>query len=81
MRYLTLTGGQSNVAGTVGGISSDMSKNYCHNEPCMMHGKCIPLLDGYECQCSARYSGKNCQIDNGRDFYSFLGTQRTVPEV
>ncbi|XP_044596826.1 protein crumbs isoform X1 [Cotesia glomerata] len=57
--------GQSNVGSTMRGLSSDTSKNYCHNEPCMMHGKCIPLVDGYECQCSARYSGKNCQIDNG----------------
>lgn len=39
--------------------------DYCQNEPCMRHGECISRADGYECQCYARYSGKNCQIDGG----------------
>ncbi|XP_054726521.1 protein crumbs isoform X3 [Anastrepha obliqua] len=39
--------------------------NYCSNDPCMSHGQCISLNDGYECHCTARYSGKNCQIDSG----------------
>ncbi|XP_036327522.1 protein crumbs isoform X3 [Rhagoletis pomonella] len=39
--------------------------NYCSNDPCMSHGQCISLNDGYECRCTPRYSGKNCQIDNG----------------
>ncbi|KAI4495639.1 hypothetical protein M0802_008474 [Mischocyttarus mexicanus] len=37
----------------------------CRNEPCMMHGKCVSRQDRYECHCYARYSGNNCQIDNG----------------
>ncbi|XP_069963928.1 protein crumbs isoform X3 [Bactrocera oleae] len=39
--------------------------NYCSNNPCMSHGQCTPLNDGYECRCTPRYTGKNCQIDNG----------------
>lgn len=40
--------------------------DFCHHEPCMMHGKCVSRQDRYECHCYARYSGNNCQIDNGR---------------
>jgi protein crumbs len=40
-------------------------KNYCAIEPCMQHGSCISKENDYECHCTARYGGKNCQIDNG----------------
>lgn len=39
--------------------------DYCINEPCMQKGKCISKLDTYECHCTARYAGKNCEIDTG----------------
>lgn len=39
--------------------------DFCHHEPCMMHGTCVSRQDRYECHCYARYSGNNCQIDNG----------------
>lgn len=39
--------------------------NHCAHEPCIMHGRCILLPDRYLCQCPPRYSGNNCQIDNG----------------
>ncbi|XP_017848207.1 protein crumbs isoform X3 [Drosophila busckii] len=39
--------------------------NYCLNDPCMGHGTCSSTNEGYECRCTARYSGKNCQKDNG----------------
>ncbi|KAM8705688.1 hypothetical protein ACLKA7_010053 [Drosophila subpalustris] len=39
--------------------------NYCLNDPCMGHGTCTSNAEGYECRCTARYSGKNCQKDNG----------------
>nr|XP_024214483.1 protein crumbs [Halyomorpha halys] len=39
--------------------------DHCANEPCMWHGRCIRLPDRYYCQCTPRYSGSNCQIDNG----------------
>ncbi|KAG5326274.1 CRB protein, partial [Pseudoatta argentina] len=39
--------------------------DFCHHEPCMMHGKCVSRQDRYECHCYARYTGNNCQIDNG----------------
>lgn len=38
--------------------------NYCLNEPCMT-GSCISRIDNYECHCTTRYKGKNCEIDNG----------------
>ncbi|XP_043274627.1 protein crumbs isoform X2 [Venturia canescens] len=52
---------------SVGGRSgsSDTTTDYCHHEPCMMHGKCVSRQDRYECHCYARYSGNNCQLDNG----------------
>ncbi|SPP83299.1 blast:Protein crumbs [Drosophila guanche] len=39
--------------------------NFCLNDPCMGHGTCSSNSEGYECRCTARYSGKNCQKDNG----------------
>lgn len=39
--------------------------NFCINDPCMGHGLCISHTESYECLCTARYSGKNCQMDNG----------------
>ncbi|XP_016036029.2 protein crumbs isoform X1 [Drosophila simulans] len=39
--------------------------NFCLNDPCMGHGTCSSSPEGYECRCTARYSGKNCQKDNG----------------
>lgn len=46
-----------NVSGT--GI------DYCSHAPCMMHGICIPKQNKYHCICHPRYSGNNCEIDNG----------------
>lgn len=41
------------------------NQDFCANDPCMGYGLCISHADGYECRCTARYSGKNCQMDNG----------------
>ncbi|XP_076387489.1 cell polarity complex component crumbs isoform X5 [Megachile rotundata] len=54
------TGGLGSV-----GPSSITTMDFCNHEPCMMHGKCVSRQDRYECHCYARYSGNNCQIDNG----------------
>nr|XP_049698738.1 protein crumbs [Helicoverpa armigera] len=40
-------------------------KDYCYNEPCMRHGTCISRHDRYECHCTARYTGNNCEVDAG----------------
>lgn len=39
--------------------------NHCLHDPCMQHGACISGPEGYECHCTARYSGKNCEVDMG----------------
>lgn len=39
--------------------------DYCSHEPCMQKGICISKSDTYECHCTSRYSGKNCEIDTG----------------
>ncbi|XP_066994976.2 protein crumbs [Anabrus simplex] len=39
--------------------------DHCSTEPCMQHGECISLSEKYECHCYPRYSGKNCETDNG----------------
>ncbi|KAL9889128.1 cell polarity complex component crumbs isoform 1-T1 [Glossina fuscipes fuscipes] len=41
------------------------NQDYCFNDPCMGHGACISQPDRYECRCTARYSGNNCQKDDG----------------
>uniref|UniRef100_A0A6B2E8N3 Putative cadherin egf lag seven-pass g-type receptor n=1 Tax=Phlebotomus kandelakii TaxID=1109342 RepID=A0A6B2E8N3_9DIPT len=39
--------------------------DHCEHDPCMQHGSCISRLDSYECHCTARYTGKNCEVDTG----------------
>lgn len=39
--------------------------DHCHTMPCLQHGKCISKADGYQCHCTARYAGKNCEQDQG----------------
>ncbi|XP_050423737.1 protein crumbs isoform X2 [Adelges cooleyi] len=39
--------------------------DYCSHAPCMTHGVCIPKENKYHCICHPRYSGNNCEIDNG----------------
>ncbi|KAE9538509.1 hypothetical protein AGLY_005608 [Aphis glycines] len=39
--------------------------DYCSHAPCMMHGVCVPRQNKYHCICHPRYSGNNCEIDNG----------------
>nr|XP_032511567.1 protein crumbs-like [Danaus plexippus plexippus] len=40
-------------------------KDHCYNEPCLRHGTCISRHDKYECHCTARYTGNNCEVDKG----------------
>lgn len=40
--------------------------DYCSHAPCMMHGVCVPRQNKYHCICQPRYSGNNCEIDNGK---------------
>lgn len=46
--------------------SVKVMQDYCINEPCMRHGTCENGLNTYTCYCAPRYSGKNCEIDNGK---------------
>nr|CAD7408780.1 unnamed protein product [Timema poppensis] len=39
--------------------------DHCYHDPCSRHGTCISRPERYECDCTARYSGTNCEIDNG----------------
>lgn len=39
--------------------------DFCLHDPCMQHGVCISRPESYECHCTTRYSGKNCEIDTG----------------
>nr|CAD7398371.1 unnamed protein product [Timema cristinae] len=38
--------------------------DHCYHDPCSRHGTCISRPERYECDCTARYSGTNCEIDN-----------------
>lgn len=39
--------------------------DHCMHDPCMQKGECISKIDTYECHCTPRYTGKNCEIDTG----------------
>jgi len=38
----------------------------------MMHGICVPRQNKYHCICQSRYSGNNCEIDNGESVYFII---------
>lgn len=42
-----------------------MQTDHCLHEPCMRQGMCTSTSEGYECHCTQRYSGKNCEVDAG----------------
>lgn len=74
----TFSGGASGIGATASSSSSSSSStDFCHHEPCMMRGKCVSRLDRYECHCYARYSGNNCEIDNGRSRLSDVSLSNT----
>ncbi|XP_071948886.1 uncharacterized protein [Antedon mediterranea] len=39
--------------------------DHCYSIPCQHNGQCIDITGGYECRCTTRYSGVNCEQDNG----------------
>lgn len=38
--------------------------DYCHSDPCLNNGTCQNRVDGRECNCHAKFSGKNCEQGN-----------------
>nr|CAD7575639.1 unnamed protein product [Timema californicum] len=49
--------------------------DHCYHDPCSRHGTCISRPERYECDCTARYSGTNCEIDNGVHCETELGSR------
>ncbi|VDI71269.1 Hypothetical predicted protein, partial [Mytilus galloprovincialis] len=35
--------------------------DHCKPDPCLHSGWCVSTTNGYTCQCTSRYTGKNCQ--------------------
>ncbi|CAB3990648.1 neurogenic locus notch homolog 1-like, partial [Paramuricea clavata] len=35
----------------------------CLQNPCKNGGKCLPLKQGYDCQCSPQFTGPHCEVD------------------
>ncbi|XP_058822822.1 protein crumbs isoform X2 [Topomyia yanbarensis] len=46
-------------------VLAGIPKDHCSTDPCMQHGTCISRSEGYECHCTSRFKGKNCEIDMG----------------
>ncbi|XP_037922140.1 protein crumbs isoform X2 [Hermetia illucens] len=46
-------------------VISPVVIDHCRNYPCMKYGTCLSKQDGYECHCTPRYAGKNCEVDTG----------------
>ncbi|KAK2721506.1 protein crumbs-like [Artemia franciscana] len=37
----------------------------CFSHPCQHSGKCMSIGNSYECSCTLRYTGRNCEVDTG----------------
>ena len=37
--------------------------NECESSPCDNNSTCIDLLNGFECNCTANYTGVRCEIE------------------
>ena len=37
--------------------------NECDSSPCENNSTCIDLLNGFECNCTANYTGVRCEIE------------------
>lgn len=46
-------------------------RNECASAPCL-HGKCVDIINGYQCECLAGYSGKVCET--GKFVISLIST-------
>ena len=43
------------------GSTCEENINECLNSPCQNGARCNDTIGDYQCQCSDRYCGKNCQ--------------------
>ncbi|KAL3856929.1 hypothetical protein ACJMK2_011635 [Sinanodonta woodiana] len=55
-------------AGTTGPCCDDIPE--CASSPCQHEGTCIELINRYNCSCTIRYYGPNCENDLLWDHYS-----------
>lgn len=53
---------------TINHLTASPGIDWCQLQPqpaCGARGKCVNKPDKHECHCYARWTGPNCQIDNG----------------
>ncbi|KAL3856931.1 hypothetical protein ACJMK2_011637 [Sinanodonta woodiana] len=55
-------------AGTTGTCCDDIPE--CASNPCQNGGTCIEMINRYDCNCTRRYTGPNCENDLMWDHYS-----------
>ena len=42
----------------------------CQNfNPCQNHGKCIPNMSDFQCQCPDEFTGSTCEVKSGKQDY------------
>ncbi len=46
--------------------------NPLNTENCMHGGQCLPMMNGYQCLCTAGYTGRFCEISNDSNKSLFL---------
>lgn len=44
-------------------------QDVCHNRPCLHAKRCVNVWNGFQCDCSDGYGGKNCSDGNNNLFF------------
>ncbi len=54
------------------GLFCETNINECYTKPCLEHGECIDLINGYQCYCQTGWYGYNCEHKQNEISKSFV---------
>ena len=62
------------------GLFCKVNIDECYTKPCSPYGKCLDLLNGYQCQCKPSWHGCNCDRRQN-EIHKSLITRPRIPSM